>query len=244
MFPSLVLAAAIGTPPCWDIFDTALRHNATAQHPAYVTYDERIKVTQDNQRLVQSVAHVDYRDDGLARVRDERFDFAPFITRHTEPGPPELGPYGSERETWMPQMQLMPTIATVRAEGNMTCVFAGVEAYKGHSTYHLQFENRMPQRPALKAMWVDTASGDVWKLIVSGYVHFADDPDAAPALADFEVELAYSGRYLVVDHVVWQYDRREYSQMSRYFGEYTLSGYQFPGSLPASYFGSAAALAP
>jgi hypothetical protein len=49
---------------------------------------------------------------------------------------------------------------------------------------------------------------------------------------------------LVVDHVVWQYDRREYSQMSRYFGEYTLSGYRFPGSLPASYFGAAAALAP
>lgn len=241
MLPSLVLAAAIGIPPCWDIFDSALRHSAMAQHPAYVSYNEHINVTQDEHRLVQSVAHVDYRDDGVARVSDERFNFEPILTRHEEPGPPELGPYGRKRAIWLPQDQVFPTIATVRSQGDIACRVTGVETYKGHATYHLSFENVRHDRPSLKALWVDTASKDIWKLIVSGYVNFADDPGAAPGLADFEVELAYSGPYLMVDHVVWQYDRREYSQVSRYFGEYTLSDYNFPGSLPKSYFADAAA---
>lgn len=237
MLPSLVLAA-IGAAPCWNTFDSALRHSALAEHPPYVSYDERIHVTQDDQRLVQSVAHVDYRDDGVARVRDERFDFTPILTRHQEPGPPELGPYGSDRDTWLPQMQALPTIATVRADGDLRCSDEGVEAYKGHQTYHLHFESAQLGRPTLKDMWVDTGSHDVWKLVVSGYVHFADDPGAAPALADFQVELAYAGRYLVVNHVVWQYSRHVYSQTSEYFGEYTLSDYRFPENLPAEYFGA------
>lgn len=244
MFPSLFLAAVIGIPPCWDIFDTALRQSAASNHPAYVTYDERIFIRQDNQRLVQSVAHVEYRDDGLARVRDERFDFAPLLTRHEEPGPPELGPYAAHRDNWLPQVTIFPTIVSVRAQGDMSCSVHDVESYKGHDAYRLDFVSRNPNRPALKAMWVDTRSNDIWKVIVSGWVHFADDPGAGPALADFEVELAYSGPYLVVSHVVWQYDRREYSQTSRYFAEYTLSGYRFPASLPASYFGASTALAP
>lgn len=235
MLPSLVLAA-IGAAPCWNIFDSALRHSALAEHPPYVSYDERIHVTQDDQRLVQSVAHVDYRDDGVARVRDERFDFAPILTREAEPGPPELGPYGSERSAWLPQLQLFPTIADVRAQGDMACTNMGEETYKGHTTYHLQFSEKQLNRPSLKDMWVDTRTQDIWKLIVSGYVHFADEPGAPPALADFQVELGYAGPYLVVNHVVWQYQRREYSQTSDYFGEYTLSGYRFPLSMPPSYF--------
>jgi hypothetical protein len=238
MFPSLVLAAIGAAPSCWDIFDTALRHSAMASHPAYVSYDEHIHVTQDDQRLVQSVAHVVYRDDGLAWVRDERFDFTPILTRHEEPGPPELGPYGSERDAWIPQLQLLPTIADVRAQGDMSCSNLGEEPYKGHSTFHLRFAQQRPDRPSLKELWVDTVSHDIWKLIVSGYVRFDDDPGARPGLADFQVELGYAGPYLVVNHVVWEYSRRVYSQTSVYFAEYNLGGYSFPGSLPASYFGA------
>ena len=51
------------------------------------------------------------------------------------------------------------------------------------------------------------------------------------------MELGYSGPYLVVNHVVWQLRRREYSQWASYFGEYTLTGFTFPNSLPAGYFG-------
>lgn len=237
MLPALLLAAA-GAAPCWDLFDAALRRSASAAHPAYVTYDERIHVTQDDQRLIQTIAHVDYRDDGVARVRDERFDFTPILTRHQEPGPPELGPYGSDRDTWLPQVHMLPTIAAVRADGDLRCTDEGVEPYKGHQTYHLHFDNAEPGRPTLKDMWVDATSHDVWKLIVSGYVHFADDPGARPGLADFQVELGYAGNYLVVKHVVWAYSRHVYSQTSEYFGEYTLSDYRFPANLPAEYFGA------
>ncbi len=242
MFPSLVLAAAIGVPPCWDIFDTAVRHRALAPHPTYVSYNERIFVAEDDQRLVQSTAHVDYRDDGLARVRDERFNYEPIVTRHAEPGPPELGPYGSERDSWLPQRDMLPTIAKVRTQGDMSCTIDGVEAYKGHSTYHLVFSGASDRRPSLKAMWVDTQSKDIWKVIVSGPVLFEDGPQQPLSLASFEVELAYAGPYLVVDHVVWSYRRHEYSQTTRYFGEYTLSDYTFPPALPPSYFGDTAAV--
>jgi hypothetical protein len=236
MFPTLVLAAALGVPPCWDIFDSALRASAQAQHPAYVTYGEHITITQDDQPLVETTAYIDYRDDGTARVRDERFDFAPIITHHTEPGPPELGPYGEQRQTWLPQVDLYPTIANVHVSGNIACTLHDVEIYKGHSAYHLLF-SYATNHPSLKELWVDTQTATIWKVIVSGYVNFADDSGGAPPLADFEVEVGYDGPYLVVNHVVWSYRRRVYSQFSNYFGEYTMSGFDFPRDLPASYFG-------
>jgi hypothetical protein len=236
MFTILLLIAAFAIPPCWDIFDTALQHSAAAAHPAFVHYDEHILVTQDEQRLIQSSAQVDYRDDGLARVSDERFNFEPYVTASAEPGPPELGPYGRNRDTWLPPIDALPTIAHVRSQGDLKCDVAGVETYKGHTTYHLLFTDRRRDRPSLKGMWIDTASRVIWKVIVSGYVYFDEDAKSGPTLADFEVELQYAGPYLVVDHVVWAYSRREYSQESKYFAEYTLSGFSFPQSMPAAYF--------
>lgn len=243
MFALVALAAALGIPPCWDIFDAALHHSAASSHPAYVSYDERILVTQDDQRLVQTTAHVDYRDDGVARVSDERFNFEPFLTRHAEPGPPVLGPYGANRDAWLPQEDMLPTIARVRTQGDMRCSVAGVESYKDHTTYHLRFIGSPQQRPALKAMWVDTGSNSIWKVIVSGYVYFNGD-GYPPDLADFEVELGYTGPYLVVNHVVWSYRMREYSQSSLYFGEYTLTGYTFPQSMPNGFFERTTARSP
>lgn len=238
MFPAVVLAAAISGQPCWDIFAGALQHNAVGPHPAYVSYDERISVMGDDYPILYSLAHVDYRDDGTARVEDQRFNYLPIYTTHTEPGPPELGPYGKARSAWLPLegVQGLPVITSVHVNGNITCTVAGVEDYKGHRSYHIVFGNLAPNKPAIKAIWIDAASRDVWKLIVSGYIMFIN-ANEAPPLTDFEVELGYSGPFLVVNHVVWQLRRREYSQWASYFGEYTLSGFTFPNTLPPGYFG-------
>ncbi len=242
MFASFLLAAAMSIPPCWTIFETALQHSAASAHPAYVSYDEGINVTEDDQRLVQTTAHVDYRDDGLALVRDERFNYEPILTRHTEPGPPELGPYGPareawlpNRESWLPQGDVFPTIAKVRSQADMHCTVAGIEQYKGHTTYHLVFPGPK-DRPAMKALWVDTSSDTIWKVIVSGYVTFADDPQGPHPVANFEVELGYSGPYLMVNHVVWAYSRHEYSQVSDYFGEYTFNSSFLPAGAACMVF--------
>jgi hypothetical protein len=240
MIHALALAALGAIPPCWDLFDAALRHSAMAVHPPYVTYSERIVVSEDGAPLMRSVAHVDYRDDGLSRVSDERFNFQPFITRHAEPGPPELGPYGRGRVTWLPETDTLPIIAHVRSLGNIRCTVAGEESYKAHDTYHLVFSGASSDRPALKDLWIDTRSQDVWKVILTGPVTFWDDPERSRALAEFQVELGYSGPYLVVNHVVWAYSRRQYSQRVNYFGEYTYEGYSFPDALPASYFADSA----
>lgn len=236
MIHAIVLAALGAMPPCWDVFDSALRHSANAAHPPYVRYSERISVKADDAPLLLSFAQVDYRDDGLSRVSDARFNYEPFVTRHAEPGPPELGPYGSGRAMWLPDPSGLRTIAQVRTAGNTTCTISE-DFYKGHDTYHLEFAGGSNARPQLKDLWVDAQSGDIWKLIVTGPITFFDDPAHPYGLAEFQVELGYSGPYLVVDHVVWSYRRHEYSQYVDYFGEYTFSGYTFPASLPASYFG-------
>jgi hypothetical protein len=237
MIHLLVLVAITAMPACWDVFDGALRHSASAVHPPYVSYAERITVTADQQPLIQSLAHVDYRDDGLARVSDERFNYEPFLTRHEEPGPPELGPYGPGRAMWQPDSSGMPIIANVRTAGNVKCTLASEELYKGHSTYHLSFTGGNAGKPQLKDLWVDTQTHDIWKLSVTGPVSFLDIAGEPINLAEFQVELGYDGPYLVVNHVVWSLRQREYSQYIDYFGEYTYSGYSFPADMPAAYFG-------
>jgi len=240
MIHVLVMAALGAIPSCWDVFDAALRHSASAAHPPYITYSERISVRMDNEPLYSSDATVDYRDDGLARVSDARFAYEPFITRHEEPGPPELGPYGDRRLAWLPEGPSLPVIAHVRADGKVTCTIAGHEPYKDHDTYHLVFSGEDLNQPRLQQLWVDTKTRDIWKLIVSGPVMLSDGTQAPDGLAEFQVELGYTGRYLLVNHVVWSYRRREYSQYSDYFGEYTFSNYAFPQTLPAWYFGETA----
>lgn len=244
MIHALILAVLTTTPSCWDIFDGALRHSASAAHPPYVTYSERIDVTANREPLIFSLARVDYRDDGVSRVEDERFNYEPFVTRHAEPGPPELGPYGKRRAMWqLDADDNLPTIAHVRSGGNVGCM-AAEEPYKGHDTYHLAFTGGLPGRPGLKALWVDAQSSEIWKLIISAPVTFIEDPKHPNGLAEFQVELAYIGPYLVVQHVVWTYRRQEYAQWVDYFGEYTYSDYAFPSELPASYFGGDIAALP
>jgi len=240
MFHVLLLTALSALPRCWDVYDAALTHNAGAAHPPFISYTERISVTEDGAPLLVSFAEVDYRDDdGLARVSDERFDYQPYLTRHAEPGPPELGPYGNERALWLPDTSGLRVIARVRSGGRLKCTLADEEAYKGHDTYHLAFTGTDANRPHLDDLWVDTRTNDIWKLIVTGPISGLEgDPHG---VAEFQVELGYAGPYLLVNHVVWSYRKREYSQYVNYFGEYTFSGYAFPRDLPSSYFAPSSA---
>lgn len=240
MFAALIVAFSVASPNCWQIYDDAVRHSALALHPPYIQYDERIEIDANQRPLVLSRAHIDYRDDGLARVVDERFDNDPIVTRQAEPGPPVLGPYGANRASWIPNVgeTAYPLISDVRTHGDSLCEIAGTQTYKGHETYHLKFTHAKNDRPQLKGLWVDMHSSDIWKVALSGYVYFAG-ADKAPPLADFEVELSYSGPYLMVNHVVWAYRDREYSQWDDYFGEYYLSGFQFPPQLSNAIFASA-----
>jgi len=239
MVSALILASATAAASCWQVYDDALRHSAESQHPPYIQYDERISINADDRPLVVSRAHIDYRDDGMARVTDARFDNYPFITRQTEPGPPVIGPYGAERLTWLPlENGQYKLISDVRNRGDARCSMDGVETYKGHSTYHLSFTHVHNDRPQLKGLWVDTNSDDIWKIVLSGYIYFTGS-QSAPPLANFEVELGYSGPYLMVNHVVWAYREREYSQWDDYFGEYYFSDFHFPEKLPAETFAQA-----
>lgn len=236
MFHLVALTALAALPQCWSLYDAALTHSASAAHPPFVTYNERITVTADGAPVLASAASIDYRDDGLARVSDERFDFQPFVTRATEPGPPEIGPYGKGRAMWLPSAPELPVIADVRSSGGVQCTIVAREPYKGHDTYHLTFTGAPESTPHLKDLWIDRDSHDIWKLVVTGPVPLVDESGHPRGLAEFQVELGYIDKHLVVNHVVWSYRFRQYSQYIDYFGEYVFEGFAFPKTLPQSYF--------
>ncbi|HET9095514.1 MAG TPA: hypothetical protein VFN37_02535 [Candidatus Baltobacteraceae bacterium] len=236
----LLLAALTATPSCWDIYDKALTHSAASAHPPYITYDERISITDDDESLLRSAAHIDYRDDGMARVADERFDYAPILTREVEPGPPELGPYGPGRSMWLAPPPGVPTIAVLRARGMVRCANEGMERLKSREVYHLAFRGANPARAHLDDLWIDAHSYDIWRLRVTGPVALLASANSSIGLGKYDVEMAYQGPYLVVDHVVWSYRERIYSQYADYTGEYTFSDFAFPRELPPSFFASVA----
>lgn len=233
----LIFAAlAAAAPRCWDIYERVLAHSAASPHPRFISYNEHIAIFEDGDRIISSRANVDYRDDGLARVADERFGYDPIVTRAVEPGPPELGPYGPGRAMWLPPPPGAPTIATVRVKSAVACTNEGIETYRGSRVYHLRFHGADPQRAHLRALWVDARSMDVWKVALAAPVRLVDGSAAAYDLANYEVELSYRGPYLVVDHVTWSLGEKAFSQSTTYRGDYTFSGYSFPAALPSSYF--------
>jgi hypothetical protein len=233
-------AFSASLPDCWDVAYGALRHRAAAAHPPFILYNEISHVTDDGSMLIQNHESVAYRDDGIARVWDERFAYDPYVTRASDPGPPELGPYGARRSAWLPvqpvQNASLPLIGQVRAHNpdGLTCMTDGVENYRGHETYRLSFVSSHPERPALRALWVDVTSSEIWKVNLSGSLPIALDDQ--PRLAEFEIELAPVDAYVVIDHVTWKYRYHEYAQYSDFFGEYYYSGFQFPPTLPATFF--------
>ncbi|MBC5815901.1 MAG: hypothetical protein GIW97_05095 [Candidatus Eremiobacteraeota bacterium] len=235
-------AAAQAAPPnCWDVTYAALRHRAAAPHPPYITYAESAELIVDGKTLMQSRPQITYRDDGALRIDDDGFVY---VTRNAVPGPPELGPYGNRRSMWLPMDDAadpsLPLIGTVHSRNRtMSCANEGIELYKDHETYRLAFNTVFPNRPSLKALWVDTRTSEIWKVIVSGAVPvgFSSD-ERRVGLADFEVELAPYDNYVVVNHVTWKFNFREYSQTATFFGEYYYHGFEFPKVVPAGFFSS------
>ncbi|HVS47034.1 MAG TPA: hypothetical protein VMS32_10285 [Verrucomicrobiae bacterium] len=234
---ALALLAMSGQQPCWSIYDSALTHRVTEAQPAYVTYDERIALTDDDFPILNSVAQIAYRSDGLARVDDLRFSGFSYVTNHVEPGPPLLGPYGDQRDAWLPSADPpFPIIENVHSHGGATCSNLGIEQYHGHTTYHLQLTASDPNRPSVKALWIDTGSQEVWKVIASGRLLFVAAQTNVRPLADFEVELAQEGPYVVVNHVTWSYNLRVYSQYENFFGEYYMSDFAYPNRVAENEF--------
>jgi hypothetical protein len=242
---TLLAALSFTGSSCWDIFDSAMQARAASPHPAYVQYMERITLQQDGYQLLRSDARIRYRQDGLARVEDDRFSGYSYVTNHIDPGPPELGPYGAERATWLPSPGDMAAreIGDVKAHVAKSCENLGVEDYRGHRTYHLTFTPYAPEKPSLKALWIDSSTLQIWKVVVSGYLRFNEDASHAPVV-DFAVELAQEGPYVMVDHVTWSYREQVYSQISNLFGEYTMGDYQYPPHLNNDLFASSDHLVP
>lgn len=237
LLSALALLAITAQPPCWTVYDTALMHRASESQPAYVTYNESIAMSADDYPLVDSTARIAYRADGLARVDDRRFNGYTYVTDHVEPGPPLLGPYGDHRDAWLPLTDTpFPLIGSVRTHGSATCTNLGFELYHGHATYHLQLESAGPPHPSVKDLWIDTGSFEVWKVIASGHLLFVDAQSNQRPLADFQVELAQEGPYVVVDHVTWSYNLRVYSQYESLFGEYYMSDFAYPQQVAPAEF--------
>ncbi|MDP9018844.1 MAG: hypothetical protein M3N19_11050 [Candidatus Eremiobacteraeota bacterium] len=232
-------AGAQSASACWDLAYAAIRHRAAAPHPPFILYDETQAIVRDGLPLMSARASIAYRDDGVARISDERFSFKPYVSRFMEPGPPELGPYGGRRSIWLTIQgldQSLPLIGEVRSNNGLTCTNEGVERYKDHSAYHLSFTTQGKARPALRTLLVDTAKSEIWKVVLSQYLPLPGTSIAAPPLVTFEIELQEANQYLVVQHVTWKYEFREYSQWSTLFGEYYYSDFQFPAQMPVTLF--------
>lgn len=232
----VALIGALSQAFCWNMYDKALVHSAAAPRPAYVSYSERTSMFVDGEPLERTNARIDYRDDGLARIADERFDYIPFVTRTLDPGPPEIGPYGASRELWMPSAADIKTIAAVRARGSVACTVRGVETLQGRDVYHLAFTGANVARPHLDDLWIDTVTTDVLKVALTAPAPIDDGLNGRPSFAHYDVVLRNEGPYELVDTVTWVYRRRIYSQQAQYSGEYSFADYTFPQALPPSYF--------
>jgi hypothetical protein len=238
MFAAIAALALTGAPACWDVYDEAMRHRASAPVPAYVTYNLRTDFTEDGRQLVRAFGRVAYRADGMARVEDDRYPDFTWVTDHVEPGPPAVGSVGN-RQSWLPGVDSgspMHVIGSVRAHQG-TCTIADAQPYRGYSVYHLIIGGYAPDTPGVRALWIDQKSSEIWKVVVSGRLFFINGPPGQKQpLTDFAIELHSEGSYLVVDHVTWEYEMKFFSQYSDLFGEYFLSDFAFPKSLPSSLF--------
>ncbi len=229
---------ASALPDCWSLTFAALKHRAVSAHPPYIAYVEAGSISEDQRTLMRMNPSVVYRDDGVLRISEDGFTY---LTRTAEPGPPELGPYGERRSVWLPIEDApdpaLPLIGSVRTRSTtMTCANEGIENLKEHQTYRLVFTTQHPDRPSLRALWVDTRTSEIWKVIVSGPTPVAVTNDRSQPLADFEIELAQVGNYVVVNHITWKLSYHQFWQTTKFFGEYYFSAFAFPTDVPAGFF--------
>jgi hypothetical protein len=218
------LAGLLSVSSCWDVYDAAMQLSAQAPRPHVVSYDEDIDIQANGAQLVRERAHVDYREDGVALVLDDRYGTSPVITTRLDPGPPELGPYGSARAAWMnrsswPQLR---AVANVRVNGNESCTLRGVVGTPGAPVYHLVFQ-RARKAPGLEDLWVDADSNNIERVILTGLVE--NTATSISYDADFDLRLAIVDGFNVVSHVAWSHDG--------YSGDYTFENFSFPEGVAA-----------
>jgi hypothetical protein len=236
------LIFAVLSPSCWDVYDAALGHSARAPHPAYSTYVEQIDIqygdpnasTAARGSRYRGIARVQYLDDGTARVEDQRFSYAPIVTQYLDPGPPELGPYGTRRNMWIGVPDPVRVISSVRTKSSVTCTLSA-EPYEGRQTYHLAFRGASAKLPHVDDLWVDMQTQDIWKVALDAPINFNYMHFASMQLAHYEIQLGYQGRYFMVRKVSWEAEVPTGSQSMHTFAQYAFGDYAFPGGTPPSF---------
>ncbi|MDP9023937.1 MAG: hypothetical protein M3N13_01000 [Candidatus Eremiobacteraeota bacterium] len=226
---------------CWKIIMQALDHSAHAPHARFTSYGQRATITQDGRTLENVRANITYRDDGVAFVDDERWVY-PFVSRNLEPGPPVLGPYGDARNMWLGLDERPPTalpiIANVRSHPNISCRDAGVDGIGGLPVHHLHVGDEIRNRLGLRSIWIDPATSEIRRVVVTGPLRIYGHGDWVEQSADFTVDVRHVEGYAVVDRVWWRYEQEIFSQRTIVDAEYDFMDYRFsesppPGTLPA-----------
>lgn len=222
--------------PCWQLLYKAMEHSAAAAHAPYISYAESIRITQDGRRYERANATVTYRDDGLAYIDDDRW-VHPFVSTVLEPGPPVLGPYGSERTSWLSFQQVtdapIPVIAETR-NYRRACIDQGDEMVDGSRSAHLVVADAPEDRPALKAIWVDRSTFEVRRAVVSQWLTFLYDYSGKKGqqLVDYTIAVEEINGYSVIKQVNWEYTYRVFSQYSTISAEYNFDGFHFDSQPP------------
>ncbi|MGB6985003.1 MAG: hypothetical protein WBD74_03380 [Candidatus Aquilonibacter sp.] len=224
----LLLAVAL-SDACWHLVFAAIRHDAAAPHPQYISYSENVGITADDRPYFKNDVDVVYRDDGISYVDDTRWS-KPFVSDQLEPGPPVLGPYDKARYGWLPQELLggrLQTIASVESVPKLPCTDEGDETIDSVRYAHLVLGVADKSLPALKQIWIDRQSLWIPRLIVSGVLLRQNYAVFGHGLADYQVDMQNLGGYAVVRTVRWTSRVRWYDMTTKLDAVYTFSNYRF-----------------
>ncbi len=225
---------------CWQMIMNALDRSAHSPHARFVSYGELEHIDEDGHTLENVHASITYRDDGLAYVNDERWEY-PFVSRYLEPGPPVLGPYGDARDMWLAldsnSPTRLPVIANVHNHPRIGCRDAGAEMLGGMTVRHLLVGEEQRDRLGLRAVWIDPSSLEIKRVIVRGPLQIYGADSIQEKHTDYTVDIEHVDGYSVVHRVWWQYREEFYSQRSLLDAEYVFTNYHFselppPGTLP------------
>jgi hypothetical protein len=224
----LLLATAL-SDACWHLIFGAMRHDAAAPHPRYISYSENVDITADRHPFFYFNIDVVYRDDGVAYVNDARWA-RPFVSDEVDPGPPVLGPYGKARSGWLPDELVggrLQTIASVDNVPQLPCTDEGDETIDGARYAHLVTGVADKSRPALKEIWIDRQSLGIPRLIVSGILRRQNYAIFERGLTDYQVDMQNLGGYSVVRTVRWTSRIHWYDQSTNFAALYTFGNYRF-----------------
>ncbi len=220
-----LLATALADA-CWRLVFSAIRHDAAAPHPQYISYSENVDVTANDHPFFKNNVDVVYRDDGISYVDDTRWS-KPFVSDQLEPGPPVLGPYDKARYGWLPAELLggrLQTIASVENIPKLPCTDEGDDTIDGARYAHLVLGVADKSLSALKEIWIDRESLTIPRLIVSGVLLYYRN---GRGLADYQVDMQNIGGYAVVRTVRWTSRVHWYDQTTDLDALYTFGNYRF-----------------